>query len=232
LFAPTAIAAANLAAEGVGAAIHVTGNTGIDALLAVAARLPAPVLHDGEVPRVLVTCHRRESWGECLKSIAAALIELARDGSTHIDVVLHPNEFVAKSMRGLLRGVAGVSLVGPFDHAELVRRMRDADLVLSDSGGIQEEAPALGVPLLVLRDKTERPEGLADGSARLVGTSTQRIIDEVREVLADPVARAAMSRPSFPYGDGRASARIAEIIEEWLEERSLSPRQAAGPRLA
>jgi UDP-N-acetylglucosamine 2-epimerase (non-hydrolysing) len=175
------------------------------------------------MPRLLVTCHRRESWGEGLESIAAALLGLTREGTASIDMVLHPNAFVAGTMRRLLGGVPGIALVPPCNHSELVRRMRDADLVLSDSGGIQEEAPALGVPLLVLREKTERPEGLAAGNARLVGTSTQRIIEEARRLLADPVERAALGRRSFPYGDGHAAPRIAEIIEEWLDARA--PRQ-------
>lgn len=181
LFAPTERAAHNLQAEHVGGVVHVTGNSGIDALLAVATLLPPPTLHAAGVPRLLVTCHRRESWGEGLKSIAAALVDLASDGSAQIEVVLHPNAFVADSMRTLLGHVPGISLVGPFDHAGLVQRMRDADLVLSDSGGIQEEAPALGIPLLVLRDKTERPEGLATGNMRLVGTSTAQIVEQARQ---------------------------------------------------
>ena len=226
LFAPTERAAHNLAAENVGGSVHVTGNSGIDALLGVAGRLPPPTLHDRGVPRLLVTCHRRESWGEGLKSIAAALVDLASDGSARIEVVLHPNAFVAETMQRLLAHVPGISLVGPFDHAGLVQRMREADLVLSDSGGIQEEAPALGVPLLVLRDKTERPEGLATGNMRLVGTSTAQIVEEARRLLADPLARAAMSRPSFPYGDGRSGSRIAAIIEDWLESRFAERRLA------
>lgn len=225
LFAPTELAARNLAAESVGGVVHVTGNSGIDALLSVVAKLPPPRVHGGE-PRLLVTCHRRESWGTGLHSIASALAELASDGSVRIDVVRHPNAFVADCMRRLLGRVHGVSLVGPFGHSDLVRRMRDADLVLSDSGGIQEEAPALGVPLLVLRDKTERPEGLPTGNIRLVGTSTRRIVDEVRRLLADPRALAEMSRPSFPYGDGRTGPRIAAIIEDWLESRRLERRTA------
>jgi UDP-N-acetylglucosamine 2-epimerase (non-hydrolysing) len=218
LFAPTAIAAANLGAEGVPGEVHVTGNSGIDAVRAAEAKLPARSLRERGAPRILVTCHRRESWSEGLGSIAAAMLALAADGN-QLAVVLHPNPFVAETMRGLLDGAARLALIEPCGHSELLRRMRDSDLVLSDSGGIQEEAPALGVPLLVLRDKTERPEGVTDGSARLVGTSTERIVEEARRLLGDPVARAAMSRPSFPYGDGRAAPRIAAIIEEWLKRQ-------------
>jgi UDP-N-acetylglucosamine 2-epimerase (non-hydrolysing) len=221
LFAPTETAAANLRAEGVPGEIHVTGNSGIDALLEAAARLPARRLRDSAMPRLLVTCHRRESWRDGLTSIAAALVELAGHGA-EIDFVLHPNEFVAASMRRLLDGVRGVHLLAPCSQQELLGRMRDSDLVLSDSGGIQEEAPALGVPLLILRDKTERPEGIAAGSSLLVGTDQSRIVSEARRLLDDPIARAAMSRPVFPFGDGRTGARIAAIIETWLENRAAS----------
>jgi UDP-N-acetylglucosamine 2-epimerase (non-hydrolysing) len=201
--------------------VHVTGNTGIDALLAVEARLPPPTLRDGAGGhRILVTCHRRESWSDGLESIARALIDLARGGAVRIDVMLHPNPFVAARIRELLGATPGISLVQPSTHRELVERMRDSDLVLSDSGGLQEEAPALGVPLLVLRDKTERPEGLEDGSALLVGTSAERIVAVASQLLDDPIARAAMSRRSFPYGDGRAAGRIAAIITDWMARRA------------
>ena len=199
--------------------IYLTGNTGIDALLATGSCLPAPRRRKDNTPRLLVTCHRRENWGEPLKSIAAALIELARDRALRIDFVLHPNPGVAETMRALLGGNARISLVEPCTHAELVTRLRDADLALSDSGGFQEEAPALGTPLLVLRSKTERPEVLASGNALLVGTSTDRIMREVRRLLDNPMARAAMSRPSWPYGDGQAARRIGDIIQSWLATR-------------
>lgn len=225
LFAPTEIAAANLRAEQVAGEIHVTGNTGIDALLEAESRLPPRSLRDGGAPRVLVTCHRRESWHGGLRAIAGAVRDLARDG-TRIELVLHPNPFVAERMRNLLCSVAGILLVEPCNHQALLERMRDADLVLSDSGGIQEEAPALGVPLLVLRNKTERPEGLAAGTARLVGVDRQRIVGEARRLLRDPVARGLMSRPIFPFGDGRAGGRIAAIISRWLAERSTAQRRA------
>jgi len=225
LFAPTELAAANLRAEKVGGEIHVTGNSGIDALLGTVSRLPPPSLRDSRVRRLLVTCHRRESWQDGLGSIAAALAELAGQG-VEADFILHPNPFVATSMRRLLNGVRGVRLIDPCGHEELLLRMRDADLVLSDSGGIQEEAPALGVALLILRGKTERPEGIAAGSSRLVGTDRGRIVSEVRRLLDDPAALAAMSRPVLPFGDGRAGPRIASIIMSWLQQRSVT-RQLA-----
>lgn len=201
--------------------IHVTGNTGIDALLAAETRLPPAHPRERGVPRILVTCHRRESWGEGLKSIAAALIELAADHQAHIDVMLHPNPYIAQTIAALLDRRDGIALIDPCGHGELVGRIRDSDLVLSDSGGIQEEAPALGTPLLVLRDKTERPEGLVIGNARLIGTSTEMIVRHAGALIRDLDARAAMARRAFPYGDGRASPRIAAIIERWLERRSL-----------
>jgi UDP-N-acetylglucosamine 2-epimerase (non-hydrolysing) len=224
LFAPTETSAANLCAEQVPGEMHVTGNTAIDALLAIEATLPPPAPHDGGIPRVLVTCHRRESWGEGLQTIGTALMQIASEGAARIDFVLHPNRHVAGEMRGLLEGCSGISLLEPCDHAELVRRVRDADLVLSDSGGIQEEAPALGTPLLVLRDKTERPEAIESGNALLIGTSAEAIVAETRRLLADPVALGSMAQRALPFGDGRAAPRIAAIIENWLERR-LDPGQ-------
>ena len=216
LFAPTELAAANLASERVPGQVHVTGNTGIDALLAVIASLPEPRPRDGTLS-VLVTCHRRESWGPGITNITTAVAQLAADGGARFDVIVPPNAHVAQTLTSRLRGRPNVTLVPPCTHRELILRMRESDLVLSDSGGIQEEAPALGVPLLVLRDKTERPEGIASGNMRLAGTSAEPILSETRRLLADPAARAAMARPAFPYGDGRAAPRIAAIIEQWLK---------------
>jgi UDP-N-acetylglucosamine 2-epimerase (non-hydrolysing) len=222
LFAPTETSAANLRAEKVAGAIMVTGNTAIDAVLDAIPSLPSPTLRDGGLPRLLITCHRRENWSGGLHSIADAVNELARD--SRIGFVLHPNPFVAGEMRRHLSNSPGVQLLGPCGHHELLGLMRGADIVLSDSGGIQEEAPALGVPLLVLRDKTERPEGIAAGTTRLVGTDTARIVAEVRRLLDDPVERALMSRPTFPFGDGRAGKRIAAAIGDWLAQRPLTRR--------
>jgi UDP-N-acetylglucosamine 2-epimerase (non-hydrolysing) len=221
LFAPTPIAAANLRAERVSGEVHITGNTSIDAVLAVEAKLPPFKPGQSGRPRILVTCHRRESWGEGLESTAAALIEIGCDAA--IDLILHPNARVAEVMRAQLTTRRNVNLVGPCSHSELVRRIREADLILSDSGGIQEEAPTLGTPLLVLREKTERPEGVGTGNMLLVGTSTERIIAETGRLLQNPQALAAMSRRTFPYGDGRAAPRIATVIERWVKTRSAGP---------
>lgn len=230
LFAPTDMSAANLVAERVPGEIHVTGNTSIDAVLALEAELPPVPERTGGPPLLLVTCHRRESWGEGLESIAAAIAELAND--VRVRFILHPNPHVAAQMRTLLDSIGNLVLLEPCSHRRLLQLMRGSDLVLSDSGGIQEEAPALGVPLLVLREKTERPEGIASGCARLVGTSTERIVTEARALLGDRAALDAMRRPSFPYGDGHAAPRIAAMIEKWLERRALSPRMTAVPRTA
>ncbi len=170
LFAPTELAAANLRAERVPGAIFVTGNSGIDALLKVCAELPPPALRDNAVPRLLVTCHRRENWDSGLNSVASALIELAEERP-----MLDRRAAASKPLRPAADRNAA-RRTGRHRrwcrHAairELIARMRDCDLMLSDSGGVQEEAPALGVPLLVLREKTERPEAIATGNMRLVG---------------------------------------------------------------
>lgn len=231
LFAPTRLNAANLRREHMTGAIHVTGNTGIDALL---DRMP--LLHT--VPekcdrrRLLVTCHRRESWGEGLAGIAACLVALARRTDVAIDMVLHPNPRVASEMKRLLGGQPNVALLDPCGHFEMLRRMQESDLILSDSGGMQEEAPALGIPLLILRDRTERPEGIASGNAILVGREPERIMSTVEMLFDNEVALRSLSRPSLPYGDGRSSNRMAAIIESWLrldEPRSPSLPSATGP---
>ena len=225
LFAPTEANAENLRREGVPGVIQVTGNSGIDALLRTVELLPPPQLRYGGVPRLLVTCHRRENWGAALRRLSYALIELAGEG-VRIGVLLHPNLHVSRSLRRFLGSRRGIDLLPPLEHREIVGLMRECDLILTDSGGIQEEAPALGVPLLVLRNKTERPEALACGNARLVGTDSRQILAAVRRLLRDPIARASMSRPAFPFGDGRAAPRIAAIIAEWLEGRQVERRSA------
>lgn len=221
LFAPTEVSAANLRAEQVGGAIHVTGNTAVDALRGLLGRVPVPHLTAvNERPRLLVTCHRRENWGPAFRPIADALLQLEATGAVRIDVLLPPNQSVAAEMRALLAGCYGIRLLAPLDHLGMIEAMRGATIVLSDSGGVQEEAPALGVPLLVMREKTERPEGIASGNMRLVGSRTDAIVLEVRRLLEDSHALAAMARPRLPYGDGFAAERIAQVIVDWLAERS------------
>ena len=166
---------------------------------------------------MLVTCHRRESWGAGLISIADALRRLAREDAVEIDLVLHPNPAVAAQMRLLLGGESGVRLHNPCSHSDLVRRLLNSELVLSDSGGIQEEAAALGIPLLVLRERTERPEAIATGCLTLAGLNTIAIVNAVRTALSLDV----LYSRRCPYGDGNAAPRIAATILEWLAERRL-----------
>jgi UDP-N-acetylglucosamine 2-epimerase (non-hydrolysing) len=214
LFAPTELSAANLRREGVRGEIHVTGNTAIDAMLAI-----RPKRHrrpEMGVPRLLVTCHRRESWGAGLRAIAEALRDIAADGRAVIDVLVHPNPSVAGLMWTLLEGVPRIHLLSPCGHQAMLQLMTASDLVLSDSGGVQEEAAALGVPLLVLRERTERPEAIVGGNMILVGTDRKRIIGAVRRLLANPDALAQMARPAMPFGDGSAATRIAAIIQRRL----------------
>jgi UDP-N-acetylglucosamine 2-epimerase (non-hydrolysing) len=231
LFAPTELSAANLRREGVGGQIEVTGNTGIDALLDRLPLLPMRNVDGGE-HRLLVTCHRRESWGEGLEDIASSLLQIARRKDVSISFVLHPNPRVADDMRQLLGGVTNVRLRDPCSHMEMLQAMRDSDLILSDSGGMQEEAPTLGVPLLILRDRTERPEGIASGNLKLVGRDPDSIRATVEALLDNPAALRSMGRRTFPYGDGRASQRIAASIENWFrrdEPRSPWYPSATGP---
>ncbi len=227
LFAPTATSAANLRHEGCYGAVHITGNTAIDALVALGALSPQRRRRTRSSPplKLLVTCHRRESWGDGFTAVARALVELAEADVARIDAVLHPNPTVSQAMALLLDGHHGIRLLPPLSHAAMLDAMRGADLLLSDSGGVQEEAPALGIPLLVLRDKTERPEAIAHGNMRLVGTRTARILAEVRRLAGDRVALAVMARPALPYGDGRAAPRIAALALDWLARREASERR-------
>ena len=226
LFAPTSTNAANLRRDKVGGAIHITGNTGLDALAAVAGPLPLRRRRFW-LPRrglsLLVTCHRRETWGAGLERIAAALLALAADGNA-IDVVLHPNPDVTAAMWQLLGEHRSIRLIAPLSHAAMVKAMRRADLILSDSGGMQEEAPALGIPLLIMREKTERPEGLATGAMALVGTDTDRIVTVVRALRRDRSALPAMAVPAMPFGDGRSAPRIAGHCLAFLAERAVDWR--------
>lgn len=222
-FAPTETAAAALRAENIDPArIHVTGNTAIDALHWVIARNAAqPVLAaalDPVVERfagrriVAVTCHRRENWGAGMASIAAALRRIAAREDVAVIFPMHPNPAVRGGMELALAALGNAALIEPLDYPHFVRLLGIAELVLTDGGGVQEEAPALGKPVLVLRETTERPEGVEAGTARLVGTDADTIVAEVFRLLDDPAAHAAMARAHNPYGDGRAAARIVAAL--------------------
>jgi UDP-N-acetylglucosamine 2-epimerase (non-hydrolysing) len=222
-FAPTEANRAALLAENVPAArVHVTGNTVIDALHWVRQRIAAePGLAaglDGLAARfaskriLAVTCHRRENLDGGIEGIAQALRALALRQDVAVIVPLHLNPQVRGVMRRALGGLANVALIEPLDHPHFVRLLSMSDLILTDSGGVQEEAPALGKPVLVLRETTERPEGIAAGTARLVGTDSARIVSEAAQLLDDPAAHASMARAHNPYGDGQAARRIVDLI--------------------
>ena len=209
-FAPTARAARALLDEGAAPGRVVrTGNTAIDALHFTLARIPTTP--PSAVPTILVTAHRRESFGAPLAGICDAVRELARGGAVRIVFPVHPNPEVRATVDAALGAVPGVELSPPLDRSAFVRAMRDAALILTDSGGVQEEAPSLGTPVLVLRDVTERPEAIEAGAAVLVGTDPVRIVAAARRALGQP----ATPREGFwrsPFGDGRAALRIEAVL--------------------
>lgn len=222
-FAPTETAAAALRAENVPAdRIHITGNTVIDALLATRARIDEePALAAGLAPLaarfagkriVAVTSHRRENFGDGMRAIADAIAAIAARPDVAVVFPVHPNPQVRSIMEPVLGNRANVALIDPLDYPHFVRLLALCDLVLTDSGGVQEEAPSLGKPVLVMRETTERPEGIAAGTARLVGTDRDRIVSEIFSLLDDSSAYSAMARAHNPFGDGLAAQRIAEIV--------------------
>ncbi len=219
-FAPTEWARDNLLREGVAPqAVCVTGNPVIDALRWVAAQ-PAPaaaqrLLAGAPGSRtLLVTAHRRENFGQPLEHICQALRALAERyaGTLRIIYPVHLNPNVQAPVRRWLADVPGVTLTDPLDYLTLVHVLKQSTLVLTDSGGLQEEAPGLGVPVLVLREVTERPEGVQAGTVRLVGTDPHRLVAAAAELLDDPAAHARMARAANPYGDGTAAERIVAAL--------------------
>ncbi len=219
-FAPTSVSEANLKASGVVGQILVTGNTVIDALLLMAASAPLPQVPglDWERQRVLLaTVHRRENWGERLTSIGQGFRQLLdRHPDTALLLPLHRNPTVREPLQELLGDHPRAHLCEPLDYDQLVGAIRGCTLLLSDSGGLQEEAPALGKPVLVLRRTTERPEAVTAGTARLIGTDSESIVDEASRLLDDPEAYAAMAQAHNPFGDGQASGRILEASRSFL----------------
>lgn len=227
-YAPTERAAANLRCEGIAAdAIHVTGNTVIDALLGVVRSIEdnpalrdqldakAPFPDDGR-RILLVTGHRRENFGVGFENICIALAQLARRGDIRIVYPVHLNPNVQEPVRRILADAGNVHLMPPQDYLPFVRLMSRAHLILTDSGGIQEEAPSLGKPVLVMRNTTERPEAVDAGTVKLVGTDADLIVTEASRLLDDAAAYDAMARAHNPYGDGHAAHRIAESIATFL----------------
>ena len=222
-FAPTETAAAALRAEGIDPArVHVTGNSVIDALHWTRDRIAAdpalaadldPVLARMAGRRiVLVTTHRRENFGGGMASIARALRRIAERPDIGIVFPMHPNPNVAQVMDEILGDHPAIARIAPLDYPHFVRALDAAHIVLTDSGGVQEEAPALGKPVLVMRETTERPEGVAAGTARLIGTDEDRIAEEVFALLDDPARHAAMARAHNPFGTGDTADRISRII--------------------
>ena len=227
LFAPTERSRDRLLAEGAAPArVYLTGNTVIDALQRVAATLP----EEPPAREVLVTVHRRESFGAPLGEILGALRELAGAFPDWRFVFpVHPNPRVREPVHRELGGIANLELPAPLSYRELIQVLRRCHLVLTDSGGLQEEAPAFGKPVLVLRETTERPEGIEAGVARLVGADRRRIVAEATRLLSDASAHSEMARAMNPYGDGRAGERIAAILAgaPWipLPEGSITARR-------
>ena len=222
-FAPTQTAAAALRHENVPeCSVHVTGNTVIDALLFAQARIAAdPSLVPAIAPLrarfagkriIAVTAHRRENFGKGMQEIAHGLRLLAARNDVAIIYPLHPNPNVGGVMRQALAGFENIAMIEPLDYLDFVAMMAASDIVLTDSGGIQEEAPSLGKPVLVMRDTTERPEGVTAGTARLVGVEGAAIAAETMRLLDDPQAYRQMATAHNPYGDGTASRKIAQLV--------------------
>jgi len=224
--APTPKARQNLLADGVRPdSVVVTGNTVIDALLSTVDRRVAfgdPALEELDAdPRrvVLVTAHRRESWGEGMTAIANALADIAAaEPEVLIVFPIHRNPVVREAILPAIEGFENVRVVEPLAYGSFARLMQRASLLLTDSGGIQEEGPSLGKPVLVMRDTTERPEAVEAGTVRLVGTSRTRIAKSALELLRDPGAHAAMANAVNPYGDGQATRRTISAIRHFFGE--------------
>jgi len=233
-FAATPWAAANLTAEGIPSSrITVTGNTGIDALLYVRDALESGRFNasSSRLPPgkkiIVVTAHRRESFGAGFEQICEAIGRLAERPDVHVVWPVHLNPEVRRTVFGRLSRCPHIDFLDPLPYVSFVDVMRRAYLLITDSGGIQEEGPSLGKPILVLREKTERPEAVAAGTAKLAGTSTEKIVREASRLLDDSAEYQRMARLENPYGDGRASARIVQRIEEFLEARSAVPAAAS-----
>ena len=220
-FAPTPLAVENLRASGVLGEVHLTGNTVIDALLKVAATEPAcnvPGL-DWENYRVLLaTVHRRENWGKPLQGIAEGFLQiLDKFPNTALLLPLHRNPAVREPLQTLLGNHPRIFLTDPLDYGELVGAIARSYLLLTDSGGLQEEAPSLGKPVLVLRETTERPEAVGAGTAKLVGTKPDQIVAFASELLTNPVLYQAMANAINPFGDGHAAEKILQIVQNDLQ---------------
>jgi UDP-N-acetylglucosamine 2-epimerase (non-hydrolysing) len=222
-FAATNWAAENLLREGIPAAsIEVTGNTGIDAVLSVRDSLeqgllrPMPLRVDDSKRVVVVTAHRRESFGEGFRRICSAIARIAKRDDVQVVWPVHPNPNVQSTVHATFQGHGNVLLMEPLEYVPFIDLMRRAFLLITDSGGVQEEGPSLGKPILVLREKTERPEAVKAGTVKLVGTDADLIVREAERLLDDSTEYNRMSRLHNPYGDGKASERVARRIAAQL----------------
>ena len=219
-FAPTDTSVSHLERSGVVGQIHKTGNTVIDALLKVAERQPECPIEGLDWDRyrvILATVHRRENWGDPLQDIAEGFLTvLDKFPDTALLLPLHRNPTVREPLQARLGDHPRVFLTEPLDYAQLVGAMQRSYLLLTDSGGLQEEAPGLGKPVLVLRDTTERPEAIAAGTARLIGTAVDSITQNATALLSDFVTYEAMAKAVNPFGDGQASDRIVQIVKNFL----------------
>ncbi|MBW4576820.1 MAG: UDP-N-acetylglucosamine 2-epimerase (non-hydrolyzing) [Aphanothece sp. CMT-3BRIN-NPC111] len=217
-FAPTSLAVEHLQRSGVTGAIHQTGNTVIDALLSVAKLQPECNIHGldwGQYRTLLATVHRRENWGEPLQDIAEGFrLVLDKFPDTALLLPLHRNPTVREPLQKYLGNHPRVFLTEPLDYAELVGAIQRCYLLLTDSGGLQEEAPSLGKPVLVLRETTERPEAITAGTAKLVGTNSDQIATAASQLLSDAAAYETMSTAINPFGDGHAAERILQIVKK------------------
>ncbi len=219
-FAPSAGAAINLEGENVAGLVYVTGNPGIDALM---RQLPAQPKKISSTPQILVTCHRRENFGAPLKGICQALRTIADMDIAELVLPVHSNPAVAKPVLAALGGHPQVRLIAPLDYPDMILALRRSILVLSDSGGLQEECAALGVPMLLMRNETERPEVISSGNCRLVGSDPQKIVSEVWRVLTDDTHRSRMAVPFWPYGNGKAASSIVHSITAWSKAKHQTP---------
>ena len=230
-FAPTQVAKQNLIKEGVSEKqIFETGNTVIDSLFLITDELeseknnsPDRFDHLYQIPKnkkiILVTVHRRENHGAGMENICQALLEIAQDENLEVIIPVHPNPNVTEIVNKKLGKIKNIQLIKPLEYLPFTNLMRCSDIILTDSGGIQEEAPSLGKPVLVLRNETERPEAVSAGTVKLVGTNPEKIFSEVKQLLSDASYYSTFSSAINPYGDGTASEQIINACLNWFKEK-------------
>jgi UDP-N-acetylglucosamine 2-epimerase (non-hydrolysing) len=224
-FAPTKEAANNLIKEGHTNSVHITGNTVVDSIKLTLEKIHSgtltvsswveKILNESKYPIVLVTQHRRENFGESLENVLKAIEQIANSGATIVFPV-HPNPYAKKIVKSVLSDKRNIHLIDSLSYVDLVYVLSHSKIVITDSGGLQEEGPTLGIPVLVTREKTERPEGIVNGSVRLVGTSPSIIFNNALELLTNEHTYREMSNKTNPYGDGKAAQKIVNILSDYL----------------